>query len=508
MVFTVYYLTDVYLFKFLHQRLYFSDVTTFFDSATINEVFLRDVGNHTVGMLLVLFGFGFVFFHRKIKLFMLDKIMISSLMVLIIGLWFFVSESNYVNSIGIRNIVEINYRSKASIDYDEKTLKILGEKISDVESLICKSNGLNLKKNVILLVWESLSMYHSKLFSGLNDWTPHLDNLAKNNRYYSNFFANNFTSSHGRIALLTGEKTFKHIDAKLFGKTRVGFWNTQRNLPKLFRSAGYSTSFLDAANLKFTQTGEYMEAIGFDYVEGHNYKGYRNKKRYGFNSVADKVLLNRVVDFVKDQEIPFFSTVITVTTHPPFVNPDTNKPSQEGAIKYVDQAVFDFYQALEKANYFEDGLLVIVSDHRSMTPVSKEETERYGKQAVSRVPMVVIDKSYSGNTNTTEYLQQSDLLNSFDYLINENHCYREGEGNVFSDPAQPSTCVFHTRGDYRDNLDIYCDNSNQSATLKLYGDKTKVIEGSLKNEQSIIEMINTSRIGARNRHKKLFGAQK
>ncbi len=276
----------------------------------------------------------------------------------------------------------------------------------------------------------------------------------------------------------------------------------------MFKSAGYTTSFLDGANLNFTQTGEYMRAIGFDYVEGHNYKGYKNQKRYGFSSVADKVLLNRVVDFVNDQQTPFFTTVITVTTHPPFVNPETNKPSQEGAIKYVDNAVFDFYQALEKINYFEDGILVIVSDHRSMTPLSKEETDQFGKQAVSRVPMVVIDKSYHGNANTTQYLQQSDLLNSFDYLINENHCYRKGEGNVFSNPALASTCVFHSRGDYRDNMDVYCDSSNQSATIKLYGDKTKVIEGSLKNEQSIIEMINTSRIGARNRHKKLFGAQK
>ncbi len=188
LVFSIYYLTDVYLFKFLHQRLYFSDVATFFDGDTINEVFLRDVSNHTVKILLILLSFGFVFFHRKIKLIVLDKIIMSSLLVLFISLVVFVSESNYVNSVGIRNIVDINYRSKASIDYDESTLKKLEGKISSVESLSCKSNGLNLKKNVILLVWESLSMYHSNLFSGLNDWTPHLDDLAMSNRYYSNFY--------------------------------------------------------------------------------------------------------------------------------------------------------------------------------------------------------------------------------------------------------------------------------------------------------------------------------
>ena len=219
------------------------------------------------------------------------------------------------------------------------------------------------------------------------------------------------------------------------------------------------------------------------------------------------VLLNRVLDFIKEEKEPFFTTVITVNSHPPFVNPETKKTSQEGVIKYIDNAVYDFYQQLEESNYFDDGILIIVSDHRSMTPVSIAESKKFGKQAVARIPLVVIDKSYKGEAETVEYLQQSDLLTSLQYLVSDEYCHRQGEGNIFTNPALASSCVFHNRGDLRDKIDVYCEEGKESGTIQLDGDNTRLVEGYLKNSREIIEIINVSRIAARKRHEEFFGVQ-
>jgi phosphoglycerol transferase MdoB-like AlkP superfamily enzyme len=505
-LFIGYYLIDIYLYKFLNQRLFLADILTYFNIETIIETVNRDLSSSSllIFSVLLIFILMFIFFHQQLKFLKLELLLIGSVLIFLLIFILNVNKIDYINDVSIRNIVDINFNSTESNDYSEKTIKLINHKINDIESLSCKESKLNTqfkkKKNIVLLLWESLSMYQSELFSGMNNWTPHLDDIARNNRYYSNFFANNFTSLEGRLAILTGEKTFRNIAPMTIDRGRVGYWNSQRNLPKLLNANGYHTSFLDGANLDFTRTGDYMNGIGFDYVEGQEYEGYKNQQRYGFNSVSDEVLYNRVLEYSKQQNSPYFITIITVTTHPPYINPETGLSSIENATKYADKSFYKFYQKLENNNFFDDGVLIIMSDHRSMTPVSAEEIKKYGKQAVARIPLVVVDKDFSGNAQTNEYLQQSDLLNSIEYLVTNKHCRRKDEGNIFSDPAIPSACIYHNRGDYRDQIDVYCKNGMQSATVKLDGDNTRLIKGELDNSDEIVENINTSRIAARKRH--------
>jgi phosphoglycerol transferase MdoB-like AlkP superfamily enzyme len=481
--------------------LYAKDIFTYFDLSAIIEVVQQDSNNNivllTIGLILVVLLF--LFIHKNIKIVMFDKLYMTTLFFIFIYFSFFIKNIDYVNDVHIRNVVEINFSSKESVKYSQEYIDWLDKQNYNFEELSCNNNGLNKKKNIILVAVESLSMYQSELFSGLNNWTPNIDKLAKENHYFTNFFANNFPSLEGRLALLTGEKTFREIKQFEF-RNRVGYWNSQRNLPTMLKAYGYHTSFLDGANLKFTKTGEFMNGIGFDHVEGQEYEGYDGVPRYGFKSVADDILYNRVIDFVSKETEPYFSTIITVTTHAPFLDPATRKPSIEKATKFADNAVYEFYQKLEDNHFFDNGILIITSDHRSMTPVLNNERQRFGKKAVSLIPLIIIDKDYQGPNVSDEYLQQSDLLNSIEYYVSDNHCFRKDEGNVFSNPVKPSQCIYHNRGDYRDQVDVYCENGQQQATIQLDGDDTTVINGSLKNEKEITEFINFSRIEAQRRH--------
>ncbi len=500
-----YYLLDIYIFKSLNQRLYFKDVVRYFDLNTINETIQRETSS-TLLMLILLSAamLVFVFFHRVSRWHWIEKTGFSIVFLTLGVLQVTNKRIDYVNDIYLKNVFTINYKAKESIDYDQATRQAAPEKIQQIEALTCQQNGLNNKSNIILLVVESLSNYQSSLHSGLNDWTPNLDRLATENTYYSNFFANNFTSLEGRIALLTAEKTFRGIsDFSERGFGRAGYWNSQRSLPKLLNSHGYHTAFLDGADLNFSGTGQYMEGIGFDYVEGSEFKGYEGKPRFGFNSVADEDLYQRVINYIKNLSTPYFINVITVSTHAPYIDPITQTPSIELTTRYADQALMQFYLSLQQMNFFKNGVLIITSDHRSMTPVAANELEKYGQQAVSRIPLIVIDNKTSTQPKKhTQYLQQSDLLNSIEYLIAEKHCSRIDEGNAFSQPPKPAACIYHSRGDFRERVDVFCEQGLQQATIELNGNDTRIIDGNLKNSDEIIDFINYSRLGAEQRHKK------
>lgn len=508
-----YYLIDIYLFKFLNQRLFLIDIQKYFDVEIFVELFKRDTGSlvlpvFTVFVVLVVM---YLFFHINQSFNKLDKIVTAIALLILIGIAVIPIRTDYIHNETIRNFVAINLKSGESIKYSNTKVNQSKQQLLDFESLICDENsqvsGQN--KNIILLVVESLSMYQSKLFSGINNWTPNLDKLANEHHYYTNFFANNFTSLEGRLALLTGEKTFKEImPFYKRGIGRTGYWNSQRNIPSVMKENGYHTSFLDGANLNFTKTGDFMNGIGFDYVEGQEFIGYKDEPRFGFKSVADKVLYNRVINYIKTVDQPFFSTIISVTTHPPYIDPISGQPSIEKATKYADSAIYEFYKKLLEQKYFDNGILIITSDHRSMTPVMAEEMSLFGKQAVARIPLIIIDNDYSGEKTSNEFLQQSDLLNSLQYLISEKHCYRKGEGNIFSTPPKAAQCIYHNRGDSREMIDVYCDEGRQSATVKLYGDDTDIIEGSLTNKQAVIDLINSSRIGAKQRQLEYIKSQK
>lgn len=498
----LYSFTDIYLYKFLNQRLLVSDISLYFDINTILETFNRELSSNSklYIFLVLMFILQYLTVHKKSILSKIEKLYSLTIVLLLSGLILFVSRIDYINDVAIRNIVEINFQSSSSVDYSDETIRRAKEKIDDIESLQCFENQKSQKSNIILVVWESLSMYQSQLFSGMNNWTPKLDKLARENRYYTNFFANNFTSLEGRLALLTGEKTFRDIAQMTLDRGRVGYWNLKRNVPELFNSNGYHTAFLDGADLGFTNTGDFMQALGYDYVEGEEFNGYKGIPRFGFNSVADDVLYNRVIDYISSVEKPYFLTVITVSTHAPYIDPETRKSSIESSTKYADRSLYEFYKKLQDIEFFEDGILVITSDHRSMTPVSKLEIDKYDNQAVSRIPLVVIGNQTGSAIRSDEYLQQSDLLSSFDYLISDSYCKREDEGNIFSIPAVPSECVYHNRGDFRDIIDVYCDNGMQQAVIKLDGDNTRIISGNLESPEKVIDLINSSRISARKRH--------
>lgn len=362
------------------------------------------------------------------------------------------------------------------------------------EKLECLPKTSERPNNIILLMVESLSNYQSSFFSGINNWTPNLDKIASKNMAYNNFYANGFTTEDGEISLLTGQlpiyRPSSYSDGG--GNSFDGFFNIQGSLPNFFRKNGYSTEFLTTADLDFSSTGIWARSIGFDYIEGSEHPYYKKWEHFHFKAAPDEALYHRIIERIRNNNGNNLYFVKTVSTHHPFINPETKNKSEAETFKYADKQLGAFYKKLIDINFFNKGMLIIVGDHHAMVPLRHKEIEKFGPvKSSAKVPLVV---SYAGRQYLdNQQYQQIDISNSLKGLITGAQHYSNWIGSIFD--RKPAKYIAHRRGDNRNIISII--SGEEVATVMLDGNNTQITSAypkSMQAKNEILNKINSVRI--------------
>ena len=420
----------------------------------------------------------------------------SILLVLLFVSSAFADAKPYVHAWTYQNLLEYNRMILSeSTPYSKDTVAQFSRTTSS-----CKK-GPQRNPNVIVLLIESLSSYHSKLFSGIHDWTPNLDRIARENLYFSNFFANGFITEDGKIAFMTGElplyppSSFSEGGGTAF----KGYYKLENPLATRFRKHGYLSEFLTTADLDFSNTGYWVKhSANFDYAEGHTHPSYNEWPRFQFNAAPDKALYQRVLQRVEAHQKNhkrYFLNVLTVSTHHPFTDPETGDRSEQMAFSYADRELGIFYDELKSRNFFENGILIISGDHRAMTPVQQSEIERFGPYgAAARVPLVIVGDS-AEPVVVTENFQQTDVAGSLENLINGEICVSDWNGHLLGSERTPPKFILHRRGDARNLVSVF--SADTDYLVYLDGDNTRVVRPetiSAATQKEILDEINAIRI--------------
>ena len=360
---------------------------------------------------------------------------------------------NYVHEEKLRNLVENNLRSDRLVDFSAAFVTSARE-LSKSLPVTCESRPAQ-KPDVIFLLVESLSSYQSKLLGGPEDWTPGLDALAREHHYLRHFHANGFTTIGGEIALLTGRPPF--YPPGLLNASLDYFKPSGEGFVDVAHRNGYTASFFTSEDTTFLDIGARLHRLGFDKVDGSEAPFYQGMKRYTFGAAEDKALFDRYLQWL-DQggsgERGNISLLMTVSGHPPFVDPVTGIPSEERTFRYVDAQVVRFQHELAQRGFFDHGVLLILGDHRSMTPLRPGELQQFGERAFSRVPLIVVGDVVMPKVVDAPF-QQTDLLPSLRDLFGERVCISPFQGLLFRHEPIPPEYTVHARGDDRDRIDVY-----------------------------------------------------
>lgn len=298
------------------------------------------------------------------------------------------------------------------VDGNEKIAKPLLEKATELYQnklnfgdLFSKKPARWNKKNLILVFFESASAVDSKRTGGLYDVFPWVDKISEAGVLFTNMFANGATSEMGHIATLMGvEPTFLGTSLDT-GYER--FSGVVEGLGSFFKNLGYKTHFVSTASLDFLNQRTFLKKVWFDTFWED---GYDDWKKYTFNAAPDMALYEKTLDVVAAQTSPYFIGLQTISSHTPYATPYGN--TADAAFRYMDQSFAKFYLKLKKTWFFENGILLVVGDHRKMTPLGGDEYRKWGPSAEARIVAFMIGSGIKAGEIDDRLYQQTDIFYS------------------------------------------------------------------------------------------------
>ncbi len=319
----------------------------------------------------------------------------------------------YDNKDLVNNILTLNIEALQENFFSKVSL--LTSNPTKYEDYFKNIHGKAKKLNVILVFAESFSTVDSKRAGGLYDNFPLFDKIQSNGVTFTNFIANGCTSATAHIGVLQGVEPRENPlmwDSQAYDK----YASMTDPLPEFFNKLDYQTTFISSVSLDFLHENTFLSGMLFKTIIGE--EAFKTKKKYVFGAAPDQDLYNKTLETIKTyktNQTPYFVALQTISSHKPYNTPYGT--TEDDSFSYTDKSIYAFYQKLRQADFFKDGVLVIVGDHRKMESVGKDEYQKRWASSQSRALATIIWPGIKAETYNNNIIQHTDIFNSIKYLI-------------------------------------------------------------------------------------------
>ncbi len=202
------YITDLIVFDLFHSRLFLSDFALFIaERSAVWDQFYTGMGGGVrpfalLGGLLIPFVLLAMMPPVRAKS---DRLLLTAMLGISLTAGMVRDPKSYVNEWAVDNVFAANLATTERVRYsDAKAADILAARKPPVQVSIASPEAVDESRNVILVIVESWSPWHSKLFGGYEDWTPHLDSAAAGGMRFPNFHSIGFSTNKGLMGILGG----------------------------------------------------------------------------------------------------------------------------------------------------------------------------------------------------------------------------------------------------------------------------------------------------------------
>jgi lipoteichoic acid synthase len=468
------FVADLVVYQLLNFRLLASEIAKFYGEGDSILSVLRDILKNPLSAILLGVGICWTFAlpwfafrqHHYPRSRVLAGMMASAWIATLL-----VPTTPYLFKESYYNVLEVNWPSPLDQDYSEarKAELLASTPLRPTEHC---TMGLAQRVNVTVLVVESLSAYQSKLLGGPWNVLPKLDQTMQQESYDPNFIANGFSTDGGLIAAFSGrvpiatQQRFRSVVAY------QGFTPAVNNFYPTLKRLGYKRSFLMTADREFLGAQSWLRELGFDEVEGSEASFYQSFPRGQFGAAEDSALYQRTLQWMRAQsnKEPYFLGLLTTQSHPPFPHPKTGKTGEAELMPYIDASMDAFIAQLRAERYFEQGLLIVMGDHRAMTPLKSGEAQ-FGAQVFSRVPLLVIGQG--SMRGAIRGFQQTDVIPSVLALIDDQpQCLTPTQGRFLGTSVRAPEVRVYANGVTRDV--VYMEHAAGVSRLFLNGDQSTI----------------------------------
>jgi phosphoglycerol transferase MdoB-like AlkP superfamily enzyme len=220
------------------------------------------------------------------------------------------------------------------------------------------------RMNVVLVLMESMSADRVS-----DTLTPGLAALQRKSIWFDQCYSNGIHTNAGIYSTLYSMPIMMMQHPMINGAAE----HTEfRGLPGTLRDAGYRTRFFCTHPKSFDNLDIFLQNNGFQHVsDQYEYPAADVANAWG---VGDEPLTRHALGQLDSMAHdgsgqPFFATVLTISTHPPYTLPanTTFHPRRTDPVlatyEYADWAISSFIEACATKDWYQNTIFVLVGDH-------------------------------------------------------------------------------------------------------------------------------------------------
>ncbi len=387
----LHYYIDTVLIIYFQSRAFIPEIFEFISLTTITSFI-----NYRIILTLIFIGICFVSFLISRKINIKKNDIIPFIIIFIIYLWV----NNVLKYKFMWNILTLNpiYRIANWWYYQPECKTTYNDQLT-LEEWEWK------ELNIILVFLESFSAIDSKN-SWWEDNLPLFDKIQNDWITFTNFLSHGYESSTAHVSTLYWVIPWRKTGYKEFNYKMTP-------LPEFLNSEWYNTTFISTVDTSFLSQRKFLRESWFKKIIGE--EAFEDVEHYTFSSAPDEYLYKEALKEISKQDWKYFIGMQTISFHQPYKTPYWE--TQELALKYSEEKLYDFYNELKKINFFNSWILILIWDHRMMNPIKPWELAKLWKSWQARTVATVIWTGINSWVINNNIVQHIDIYNSIKKLV-------------------------------------------------------------------------------------------
>lgn len=526
------YIADIVLSGILIADLmyyrYFKDITTV--AAIRNAKLLQGVSSSVSSVasvkdlyylldLFILLPVARIYKKKKKNIKPLPKRLLNFLIIFILGIginagvFYRVSKQQPTlltamsNRIYLTNMIgDVNFHLVDSYNYISNSIKnskkLPDQKEKDIKTFLQNNNkdtdesnfkGIGEGKNLIVIQVEALQGFVINQKVNGQEITPNLNKWVNKCMYFDNYF---YQVAGGN----TSDAEFMSNNSLYPAQSGAAYYtysgDKYDSLASSLKDKNYYTAALHANSEGFWNRNVMYKAQSFDDFFGEH--SFNVDEKIGLG-LSDKSFLNQSLEKMKSFKQPYYSFLVTLTSHFPYEAVDKygdfNVGEYEGtfignylkAIHYTDAQLGEFLDNLEKDGIMQNSIIALYGDHFAIPKDNAQQLFKFENESNSgdytwfkyqKVPLLLHfpGDEYAGVNH--KYTGQMDLYPTLANMYNLPKNYMFGN-DMLNGTSQK---VIFRNGSFIDGQNLYVSWSNTYYNLKS-GTKVNETEA-LKNEKN------------------------
>lgn len=266
----------------------------------------------------------------------------------------------------------------------EEILEVL-EEVPEPETPRLK--GIGKGKNLIVIQMEAVQDFVLGATYNGQEITPNLNKLIeKDTLYYNHYYSNIGKGNTADAEFSSLNSLYPVKDGESY---RIYEDNTFNGLPWLMRDNGYYAFAIHGFEGDFWNREYVYPKLGFQ--DFYSMEDLNQDEIIGLG-ISDKSLFKQLIPILQEQQGPYFTFVVTLTDHHPFVldekyrslelaeeDQDTKFGDYLETVRYTDEAIGQFVEDLKETGLYENTVIALYGDHHGLNCGMEDVQEKMSK---------------------------------------------------------------------------------------------------------------------------------